>query len=213
MDPPFEPARGPFICSSLSNGVRRLVANQKAESHACRLPVDALVRIIGIKLYCSAKNAPEKTRTSIAVVVPDISDSQAAPLMADRLNVREDTKETKSKAGKRTIGLPPPLVVELERHHIEQHNEREQARDLWKDEGWIFADELGRKHNARTDQFHWKRLLDGAGVGDARLHDARHTAATVLLELGTTHRATMDLMGWSSTNMAKRYQHVTDPLR
>lgn len=131
----------------------------------------------------------------------------------DRINTRKDTKDTKSKAGKRMIGLPTPLVDELQRHREEQEAERAPARDLWQDEGWIFADPLGRKINARTDQFHWKRLLDAAGVRDARLHDARHTAATVLLELGINQRATMGIMGWSNASMAARYQHLTDEVR
>jgi integrase len=50
-------------------------------------------------------------------------------------------------------------------------------------------------------------------VRDARLHDARHTAATVLLVLGVPEPAVMSVMGWSSTSMAARYQHVTDPIR
>lgn len=37
-----------------------------------------------------------------------------------------------------------------------------------------------------------------AQVRDARLHDARHTAATVLLELGITQRAAQHVMGWSA---------------
>ena len=44
---------------------------------------------------------------------------------------------------------------------------------------------------------------------DARLHDARHTAATVLLLLGVPERAVMEIMGWSSSSMARRYQHIT----
>ena len=48
---------------------------------------------------------------------------------------------------------------------------------------------------------------------DGRLHDARHTAATVLLVLGVPERTVMSVMGWSSTAMAARYQHVTDPIR
>jgi integrase len=56
-------------------------------------------------------------------------------------------------------------------------------------------------------------LLKTAGVRDARLHDARHTAATVLLVLGVPERSVVGIMGWSSTTMAARYQHVTDPIR
>ncbi|WP_435120243.1 tyrosine-type recombinase/integrase [Amycolatopsis thermoflava] len=130
-----------------------------------------------------------------------------------RINTRPETKDTKSKAGKRTIGLPAPLVAELEAHKREQEIERQKADELWHDEGWIFADPRGRQINARTDGFHWKRLLADANVRDARLHDARHTAATVLLELGINDRATMGVMGWSSASMAQRYQHVTDSVR
>ena len=38
----------------------------------------------------------------------------------------------------------------------------------------------GRSTRGRTGG-HWKALLAAAGVRDARLHDARHTAATLLL--------------------------------
>ncbi len=48
---------------------------------------------------------------------------------------------------------------------------------------------------------------------EARLHDARHTAATVLLVLGVTERAAMGLMGWSTSAMVQRYQHLTPELR
>jgi integrase len=50
-------------------------------------------------------------------------------------------------------------------------------------------------------------------VRDGRLHDARHTAATVLLILGVSERAVMGLMGWSTTAMAARYQHMVDSVR
>lgn len=52
-----------------------------------------------------------------------------------------------------------------------------------------------------------------AKVRDGRLHDARHTAATVLLILGVPERAVMGLMGWSTTAMAARYQHMVDAVR
>jgi integrase len=59
----------------------------------------------------------------------------------------------------------------------------------------------------------WKSLLSEANVRDGRLHDARHTAATVLLILGVPERAVMGLMGWSTTAMAARYQHMVDAVR
>ncbi|MFE4953160.1 hypothetical protein ACFRCW_03385, partial [Streptomyces sp. NPDC056653] len=49
-----------------------------------------------------------------------------------------------------------------------------------------------------TDYDVWKRLLADAKVRDGRLHDARHTAATVLLILGVPERVVMQIMGRSS---------------
>lgn len=64
-----------------------------------------------------------------------------------------------------------------------------------------------------SDYHQWKALLNEAGVRDGRLHEAKHTAATVLLLLGVPERTVMGIMGWSSTAMAARYLHVTDPIR
>lgn len=119
----------------------------------------------------------------------------------------------KSKAGRRTVGLPAPLVALLRKHRTEQNAERTVARQLWRDVGWVFATAIGGPLNHYTDNRNWKRLLREAGLREARLHDARHTAATVLLILGQPERTVMSLMGWSTTGMAKRYQHVTDTVR
>lgn len=130
-----------------------------------------------------------------------------------RMKVRADTADTKSRAGKRTIGLPAELAELLRRHRDEQEAERQSARQLWKDGGWVFATPTGGPLSPNTDYHEWKRLLREAGIRNGRLHDARHTAATVLLILGVPHRAVMGLMGWSSASMAVRYQHITDQVR
>lgn len=130
-----------------------------------------------------------------------------------RYNTRPDTAETKSRAGRRVIGLPPELTTLLREHQAEQAREREAACQLWQEGGWVFTDPTGGVLNPRTDTRHWKDLLAAAGVRDARLHDARHTAATVLLLLGVPERAVMEIMGWSHSAMAARYQHLTGTIR
>lgn len=77
----------------------------------------------------------------------------------------------------------------------------------------MFTSAIGQPLNLNSDYHRWKALLKAAGVRDARLHDARHTAATVLLVLGVPERTVMGVMGWSSTAMAARHQHLTDPIR
>ncbi|WP_445186867.1 tyrosine-type recombinase/integrase [Pseudonocardia sp. Cha107L01] len=131
----------------------------------------------------------------------------------DRLPLRPETSDTKSRAGKRGMGLPDPLVSLLKRHRERQDMEREAACDLWTETGYVFTTPTGQPLNPRTDYTAWKQLLERAGVPERRLHDARHSAATVLLLLGVTERTVMAVMGWSSTAMAVRYQHIVASIR
>jgi len=130
-----------------------------------------------------------------------------------RIKVRADTDETKSRAGKRQVGLPAEILTLLGQQKEQQEEERAAARQLWMEGGWLFATPTGGPLSPNTDYHEWKRLLSDAGLRDGRLHDARHTAATVLLVLSVPDRAVMGLMGWSSASMAKRYQHITHQVR
>jgi integrase len=111
------------------------------------------------------------------------------------------------------VGLPSELVELLKRHRGEQDAERATAAQLWRDAGYVFATPTGEPINPSTDYHQWKRLLARAGLRDGRLHDARHTAATALLIICVPERAVMGLMGWSTTAMAARYQHITSTVR
>jgi integrase len=111
------------------------------------------------------------------------------------------------------VGLPAPLIVLLKAHKEVQATERTVARQLWHDEGWVFATPEGRPLNPFTDYHEWKALIEEAGLPDRRLHDARHTAATVLAILAVPTPTAMAIMGWSSAEMAARYQHVLDSIR
>lgn len=130
-----------------------------------------------------------------------------------RRSVRAETNDTKSQAGRRAVGLPDELVKLLAKHREQQAGERETAAQLWRDSGYVFTTQRGEPVNPSTDYHAWKQLLASAGIRDGRLHDARHTAATVLLILGVPERTVMGLMGWSSTAMAARYQHITGAIR
>lgn len=130
-----------------------------------------------------------------------------------RVLVNGQAGATKSEAGQRVIGLPAALVQLLRSHRRSQAQLQSEARQLWQEGDWVFTSEVGAPLSPNSDYHRWKALLRRAGVPDGRLHDARHTAATVLLILGVPERTVMGIMGWSSTAMAARYQHVTDPIR
>ena len=131
----------------------------------------------------------------------------------ERVRVNPETDTTKSSAGRRQIGLPQQLASLLAQHREAQYAERLHAGSTWHEGGWIFTTETGGPINPRTDWTHWKELLKEAGIRDSRLHDARHTAATVLLLLGVSQPTIMSVMGWSNPAMTQRYAHVVAPIR
>ncbi len=131
----------------------------------------------------------------------------------DKVRTNPDRGETKSDASHRTIGLPGELTQLLRAHRARQLEAQEEAGDRWVEGDWVFTDLRGRPLNNNSEYHRWKALIQAAGVRDARLHDARHTAATTLLLLGVSERAVIDIMGWSSAKMTMVYQHITDSVR
>ncbi|MFZ3558801.1 MULTISPECIES: tyrosine-type recombinase/integrase [unclassified Streptomyces] len=133
----------------------------------------------------------------------------------ERVNVRRETKNTKSRAGRRAVPLPGPIVAMIRAHADEQERERKAAGDLWTESEYVFTKLLGGPLSPNTDYHDWKDLLEAAGVRDGRLHDARHTAGTVLMLLGVPDRVIDQIMGWEpggAVRMRARYLHVTDPM-
>jgi integrase len=200
--------------------VRKIFTVALSGRNACRWIVAIALglrqgEVLGLRLQdvdfheCTLTVAIQRTRPKWRHGCGDVCGHKHAGHCPQRVNTRKETAKPKSRAGRRTIGLPPPLLNQLQLHVIEQGEEREKAGELWNEQGWLFTNELGQPLNHRTDLAQWKQLLQAAGVRDARLYDARHTAATVLLELGVPDRAAMQIMGWSNAVLTQRYQHVT----
>ncbi|MDQ6875801.1 MAG: site-specific integrase [Actinomycetota bacterium] len=121
--------------------------------------------------------------------------------------------EPKSAAGHRTITLPPSLRDALRVQRVEQAAERLAAGSEWADHRLVFAQVNGRPVDHSADYAAWKALLRAAGVRDARLHDARHTAATLLLQQGVPARVAMEILGHSQISLTlNTYSHVVPEL-
>ena len=146
-------------------------------------------------------------------------------LLANTLTVRRSIhrvrgggliyEELKSKRSHRTLALPLPLplVAELHRHKAAQLGERMLADSEWHDEDLVFAQPNGRPIDKKTDYDDWTRLLQKAGVRRVRLHDGRHTAATLLLSENVHPRVVMELLGHSQMRTTMDiYSHVMPAL-
>jgi len=121
----------------------------------------------------------------------------------------------KSRAGRRVVSLPGPLVDALRAHRVHQAQERLVAGSLWRNEhNLVFAQVNGRPIDPGSDYKEWRRLLEAAGVRRARLHDARHTAASLLLAQGVPARVVMEILGHSQITLTLgTYSHVAPELQ
>jgi integrase len=83
------------------------------------------------------------------------------------------------------------------------------AGSQWHDEDLVFAQPNGRPIDKKTDYDDWTRPLQKAGVRHVRLHDGRHTAATLLLSENVHPRVVMELLGHSQMRTTMDiYSHV-----
>lgn len=97
-------------------------------------------------------------------------------------------------------------------HRRRQHTERLAAGTAWEDLDLVFCSPTGDPIDAHDDWDDWHALLKAADVREARVHDARHTAATLLLSQGIDIRVAQQILGHSQLSQTQRYAHVTPAL-
>lgn len=119
----------------------------------------------------------------------------------------------KSPKSRRTIALPAALTSQLRAHRKEQNAERLAAGSWWTDHGLVFTTDSGAPVDPRRDWQAWRDLLEEADVPPRRLHDARHTAATLLLLQKVQPRVVMQILGHSQISVTSNYQHVVDEMQ
>jgi integrase len=107
-------------------------------------------------------------------------------------------QEPKTAAGRRTIPLVGQTASSLREHHRRQLEERLVAGPAWVDSGHVFSNELGAPLDPRNVLRWWHRLTERSGVGRRRIHAARHTAATMLLEEGVPLEVVSAVLGHAS---------------
>lgn len=123
----------------------------------------------------------------------------------DRVQTRRETKNAKTR----------PVGDHTAHPTGQQARERTAAGNIRTEPEYFFTEQLGGPLSPNTDYHDWKRLLEDTAVRDGRLHDARHTAGTVLMLLGVPDRVTDQIMGWEpggAARMRARYLHVSDHL-
>ncbi|REE96630.1 tyrosine-type recombinase/integrase [Thermomonospora umbrina] len=115
---------------------------------------------------------------------------------------------------KREVPIPRQLVPLLKKQKEMQDAERKSASDGWEEWDLVWCRPDGRPYDRRADWGTWKNLLRAAGIdADAhRLHDARHTAGTLLGEQGVDIHVIQRILGHAQLSTTRRYTQPTDGL-
>ena len=114
----------------------------------------------------------------------------------------------KSKYSVRTLELDPATILALRAHKVAQNAQRLALGEEWQDFDLVFPGLKGQPQNSHTDFAHWQKALATAGLPMKRLHDARHTAATMLYDQGMDIETIRRFLGHASVLLTSRtYVH------
>ncbi|MEW6045890.1 MAG: tyrosine-type recombinase/integrase [Bacillota bacterium] len=124
-------------------------------------------------------------------------------------------QQPKTARARRTVELTPLAVEALRRHRAKQAQERLLAGSSWLNHGLVFCQRDGRPLDPmNVYNRNFKRVLAKAGLDGVRLHDLRHTHATLLLKSGANPKVVSERLGHASTAFTMDvYSHVLPGLQ
>jgi integrase len=126
-----------------------------------------------------------------------------------RVNGKLVRTTPKTAASAATLPLPEVLVRLLRQHKERQELERQNTKD-WQEHGYVFPSERGTPLEPRNLNRHFKAALKRAGLpATIRVHDLRHSCATLLIAQGVHPRVVMEILRHSQISVTMNtYAHV-----
>ncbi len=117
----------------------------------------------------------------------------------------------KTKRGTRVVPLDLETVAMLRRQQETQTLERLAWGPAWNDAGLVFTREDGRPLRPEYATRHFQALAEAAGLPVIRLHDLRHTNASLALAAGVDMKVVSERLGHSQISVtADLYTHVNE---
>ena len=121
--------------------------------------------------------------------------------------------ETKTASSERTIPMPKPIIEALRTHRKSQLEQRMKLGAEWHESDFVFTTSVGTAIRPRNDYRSFQQLIKKSGLRKIRLHDLRHTAASLLLAQAVPARVVMEILGHSQISVTMNtYTHVDTTL-
>jgi integrase len=120
-------------------------------------------------------------------------------------------EDLKTSSSIRDLPLAQETIELFKRHKRMQLEQRLKLGSKWVDTSQVFTTATGTSCDNGNDRKAWDKLLRESGVRPIKLHAARHTAATLLLESGTDIVVVKELLGHSNIQTTvEYYTHVKE---
>ena len=122
--------------------------------------------------------------------------------------------EPKTAKGRRSLTLAPEVLDSLRVHHAHQVAERLSQGTDYSDSGLVITAEDGRPMHPETLSGVFVRRAKRAGLPPIRLHDLRHSVASILLARGVHPKVVSDMLGHATIALTlDTYSHVIPSLQ
>lgn len=132
-----------------------------------------------------------------------------------QLNNREIIiRQPKTAKGRRLIALSPSTVAVLRDHQATKIKGKKALGLAYQDDALVFSRPNGDPLLPDTISAAWSNLARRTGLKGIRLHDARHTHASLLLKAGTHPKIVQERLGHASIAITlDTYSHVAPGLQ
>jgi len=103
--------------------------------------------------------------------------------------------EPKTAKGRRSIALDPASIEALKAQAARQLDDQKEWGEAWSDSGCVFTKENGEPLHPQVVSRAFTMALKAARLPQIRLHDLRHTHATLALRAGIHPKVVSERLG------------------
>ncbi|MDL2294735.1 site-specific integrase [Ruminococcaceae bacterium OttesenSCG-928-D13] len=127
-------------------------------------------------------------------------------IMDERGLVKKD--RTKSKKSYRSLPVPEVFMAFLRKLVQQNIDARKAFGPGWNPEGYLCVTKDGKLIHPNTMSKHFKIICAKAGLPVNRLHDARHSVASLMIQNGTDIYVIKEYLGHADIQTTTRYSHL-----
>lgn len=122
--------------------------------------------------------------------------------------------QPKTAKGRRLISLSPSTVIVLREHREQQEKMRQALGLALTEDDLVFCRVDGKPLLPNSISHAWTKLANRTGLKGIRLHDARHTHASLMLKQGIHPKVVQERLGHASIQITlDTYSHVAPGLQ